>query len=287
MVKQQVPATAEEEQAARREVRRCRWWSRASSCPCAPPPSGTTTDDDGTPREPPTCPPCRERPGAAPITVVDRTGGAPVPYRLAWKWQQDLVARRAAGDIGDTVLLLEHRPTYTMGSSASRDNILFTDDELHDHRIEVVDVDRGGDVTYHGPGQLVGYPIVALDGPRVVDHVRALEELNIRLLAGLDLTGERIEGYTGVWVGSTKVTAIGVRVSTASYVTQHGWATNVEPSMTHWRGIVACGITDEDKTVGSLTGLGVDVDVPTAAGRTAALLGELYETEVVSRTDVP
>lgn len=222
----------------------------------------------------------------SPITVVDRTGGAAVPYQLAWRWQKDLVARRAAGEIGDTVLLLEHRPTYTMGTQAMRDNVLFSDAELDEHGIEIVDVDRGGDVTYHGPGQLVGYPILQLDGPRVVDHVRALEELNIRLLGRYGLVGERIPDYTGVWVGRTKVTAIGVRVS-AGWVTQHGWATNVAPSMVHWNGIVACGITDEDKSVGSLTSLGAATSVPEAASATAELLGELYDTQLQVRTDVP
>lgn len=222
----------------------------------------------------------------APITVVDRTAGAPVPYRLAWRWQRDLVTRRAAGEIGDTVLLLEHRPTYTMGKQAARENILFSDVELDEYGIEVVDVDRGGDVTYHGPGQLVGYPIMQLDGPRVVDHVRALEELNIRVLAQHGLTGERIPDYTGVWVGRLKVTAIGVRVS-AGWVTQHGWATNVAPAMGHWNGIVACGITDEDKSVGSFASLGVDTTVTDVATATAEQLSKLYEIDVDIRTDVP
>lgn len=222
-----------------------------------------------------------------PLTVVDRSGGSPVPHRLAWRWQQDLVARRAAGEIGDTVLLLEHRPVFTLGGRADSDHLLFDDRQLAEHGIEVVEVDRGGDVTYHGPGQLVGYPILALDGPRVVDHVRALEELNIRLLATLGVTGERAEGHTGVWVGRQKLTAIGVRVTTARWVTQHGWATNVAPAMDHWRGIVACGITDPDRTVGSLAMLGVATDVPTVAAATTTLLGELYETELVVRDDVP
>ena len=233
-----------------------------------------------------TAPADLSRDGDSPLTVVDRTGGEPVPYRLAWRWQKDLVTRRAAGEIGDTILLLEHRPTYTMGKQASRDNILFSDAELEEHGIKVVDVDRGGDVTYHGPGQLVGYPIIALDGPRVVDHVRALEELNIQLLARHGLTGERIPDYTGVWVGRTKVTAIGVRVS-AGWITQHGWATNVAPSMVHWNGIVACGITDADKSVGSLASLGVDRTVAEVASETADVLGDLYATDVVMRTDVP
>ena len=224
--------------------------------------------------------------GDAPITVVDRTGGAPVPYRLAWRWQRELVARRAAGEIGDTVLLLEHRPTYTMGKQAAREHVLLSDGELAEHGIEVVDVDRGGDVTYHGPGQLVGYPVLQLDGPRVVDHVRALEELNIRLLDRYGLVGERIPHFTGVWVGREKVTAIGVRVS-AGWVTQHGWATNVAPSTAHWDGIIACGITDEDKTVGSLASLGVATDVPDVAAHTTALLAELYATDVVQTDVVP
>lgn len=222
-----------------------------------------------------------------PLTVVDRTGGAAIPYRLAWRWQQDLVARRAAGRIGDTVLLLEHRPVFTLGTKADRANLLFGQAELAAHGIELVDVDRGGDITYHGPGQLVGYPILALDGPRVVDHVRALEQLNIGLLATHGVDGERIEGYTGVWVGDRKLTAIGVRVSSAAWVTQHGWATNVSPAMDHWRGIVACGIEDPDRTVGSLAGLGVTTAVTDVAATTTRLLGELYETEVISRTDVP
>ena len=221
-----------------------------------------------------------------PVTVVDRTGGAPVPYRLAWRWQRDLVARRAAGELGDTVLLLEHRPTYTMGKQADRSNILFSDAELDEHGIEVVEVDRGGDVTYHGPGQLVGYPILQLDGPRVVDHVRALEELNLRLLDRYGHVGMRIPDYTGVWVGNEKLTAIGVRVSDG-WVTQHGWATNVTPSMAHWNGIVACGITDADKTVGSLASLGVEATVGQVASTTTDLLGELYDTEVTVRTDLP
>ena len=235
---------------------------------------------------PRTAPPALRADRGAPITVVDRTGGEPVPYRLAWRWQRDLVARRAAGEIGDTVLLLEHRPTYTMGKQAERANILFSDAELTEHGIEVVDVDRGGDVTYHGPGQLVGYPIMRLDGPRVVDHVRALEDLNIRVLDRYGLTGERIAGYTGVWVAHEKVTAIGVRVSDG-WVTQHGWATNVAPSTTHWRGIVACGITDHDKTVGSLASLGAVTAVDEVAELTTALLGELYESDVAVREDVP
>ncbi len=223
----------------------------------------------------------------APITVIDCTGGEPVPYDVAWAWQKDLVARRAADEVGDTVLLLEHPPTFTMGKQAKRQNVLFDDATLDTRGISMVDVDRGGDVTYHGPGQLVGYPILKLDGPRVVDHVRALEALNIAVLAELGLAGDRIPDYTGVWVGTTKVTAIGVRVSTAAYITQHGWATNVAPDMDDWAGIVACGITDEDKSVGSLVSLGVDTSVAEVAAATVRHLRSLYETDVTVTTVRP
>ena len=222
----------------------------------------------------------------APLTVVDCTAGPPVPYATGWAWQRSLVERRRAGEVGDTVLLLEHPPTYTLGRQAERANVLLGDAELDARGIELVEVDRGGDVTYHGPGQLVGYPVVKLDGPRVVDHVRALERLNVAVLAEHGLDAGTIPGFTGVWVGSTKVTAIGVRVS-GRWVTQHGWATNVHPSLDDFAGIVACGITDPDKSVGSLASLGVDVDVPAVAEATSRLLGEAYEADVVRRTDLP
>lgn len=223
----------------------------------------------------------------APLTVVDCTAGPPVPYATGWAWQRELVARRRTGEVGDTVLLLEHPSTYTLGRQADRANVLLSDAELDARGIELVEVDRGGDVTHHGPGQLVGYPVVALDGPRVVDHVRALEQLNIAVLAEHGLQAGTIEGYTGVWVDSTKVTAIGVRV-TGRWVTQHGWATNVHTSMHDFAGIVACGITDPDKSVGSLATLGVDTSVAAVAAVTIARLAAQYETsvEVVSPEDV-
>lgn len=215
----------------------------------------------------------------APLTVVDCTAGPPVPYATGWAWQRELVARRRAGDVGDTVLLLEHPPTYTLGRQADRANVLLSDAELTARGIELVEVDRGGDVTHHGPGQLVGYPVVCLDGPRVVDHVRALEDLNVAVLAEHGLEAGTIPDFTGVWVGSTKVTAIGVRV-TGRWVTQHGWATNVHTSMDDFAGIVACGITDPDKSVGSLATLGVDTTVPAVAAITTERLAALYDTAV-------
>jgi lipoate-protein ligase B len=226
-------------------------------------------------RRPPGDPQTLRADRGAPLTVVDCTTGPPVPYRVAWDWQRDLVERRADGTIGDTVLLLEHPATHTLGRQADRANVLLDDEQLAARGIELVEVDRGGDVTHHGPGQLVGYPVLRLDGPRVVDHVRALEEVNLRVLAGYGLEGERVDGFTGVWVGTTKVTAIGVRVGRA-WTTQHGWATNVHTDMDDFATIVACGITDPDRTVGSLATLGVTASVPDVATATVAAIGGTY-----------
>jgi lipoyl(octanoyl) transferase len=177
-----------------------------------------------------------------------------VEYRRAWEMQQDLAAERAAGTIGDTVLLLEHPPVYTLGRRASTTNVLLDDASLSAAGIDVVAVDRGGDVTYHGPGQLVVYPLVRLAGQRhVVDFVRALEEVALVALADLGVRGERRDGLTGVWVGREKIVAIGVRVG-AGGVTTHGLALNVDPDLTHFAGIVPCGLATEGVT--SLASLG-------------------------------
>lgn len=214
---------------------------------------------------------------ASPITVV-RAGR--VPYLTAWDWQRDLATRRAAGEVGDVLLLLEHPRVYTLGRRADDTNLVFDEAERARRGIELHRIDRGGDVTYHGPGQLVGYPIFRLDGPRVVDHVRALEELNLRVAAGYGITGERVDGFSGVWVGTHKVTAIGVHVS-AGFVTTHGWATNVTTDLSDFDGIVPCGIDDPDKGVASLASLGADATLHDALERTERAVAEVYRAEVV------
>ena len=212
----------------------------------------------------------------APITVV-RAGT--VPYLTAWDWQRDLAARRVADQVGDVLLLLEHPRVYTLGRRADDTNLVFDEAERARRGIELHRIDRGGDVTYHGPGQLVGYPIFRLDGPRVVDHVRALEELNLRVAASYGITGERVEGFSGVWVGRRKVTAVGVHV-TAGYVTTHGWATNVTTDLSDFDGIVPCGIDDPDKGVASLASLGADASVSDAVERTERAVREVYDAAV-------
>jgi lipoate-protein ligase B len=171
-----------------------------------------------------------------------------VPYGEAWELQRRLVAQRRAEAIPDTLVLLEHPPTYTVGRSGSLANVLLDAAARERAGIALYEVDRGGDATYHGPGQVVGYPIVDLRrrGGDVHAHLRAIEELLIRALADFGVAGERDGRYTGVWVGGAKVAAIGVKVSAG--VASHGFALNVDPDFGHWAGIVPCGIRDRGVT---------------------------------------
>ena len=181
-----------------------------------------------------------------------------VPYEEAWERQRELHAARVAGEGPDTLLLLEHPPVYTAGKRT----------EPHERPFDgtpVIDVDRGGKITWHGPGQLVGYPIVRLADPvDVVAHVRRLEAALIEVCGGLGLATERVEGRSGVWVRADgrgpdrKVAAIGVRV--ARGVTMHGFALNCDPDMSAFGNMIPCGIVDAGVT-SLTTELGRDVTV--------------------------
>ena len=168
----------------------------------------------------------------------------PVPYLVALEMQRRLVAARQSGASQDQLLLLEHPPVITVGVSGRhhRDHVLASSSELQECGIEVLDVPRGGDVTYHGPGQLVGYPIIDLRPDRCDVHryVRDLEDVLIRTVALFGVKAERIGGLTGVWVGPDKLAAIGVRLS--RWVTSHGFALNVTTNLDHFRFIVPCGL---------------------------------------------
>ncbi len=173
---------------------------------------------------------------------------APVPYREAYEAQ---IARRSlveTNEAGEALFMLEHAPVFTLGRKADERHLLQSRAALADMGIDVVEVDRGGDVTYHGPGQLVAYPILDLTRRRrsIQWYLRKLEDIVIDFLAEYDLTGERLEGYTGVWVGGAKVAAIGVGIH--NWVTFHGIAINVDPDMEHFRLIVPCGIPDKAVT---------------------------------------
>ena len=171
-------------------------------------------------------------------------------YGKALGIQEKLLALRQAGKIGDIMLLVEHPPVLTVGRRGEYSNILLPTDELKAAGVEIFDVNRGGDVTYHGPGQIVGYPIMDLNdyGRDIKDYVGKIEEIFIRLLKeDYDITARRDEKkYTGVWVGNSKITAIGIAVK--RWVTMHGFAFNVNTELNHFRWINPCGITDKGVT---------------------------------------
>jgi lipoyl(octanoyl) transferase len=169
-----------------------------------------------------------------------------VDYQAAWDLQQELAAARAAGDIGDSLLLLEHPPTYTFGTRGKREHLLAREEDLRAQGMAVLDVDRGGDVTFHGPGQLVGYPIMRLRdrGLKIVRYIRLLEEVVIRVAADYELEAGRQRGYTGVWVGDEKLAAIGTKVD-RNGVTRHGFALNVSTDLAYFAKIIPCGIRDK------------------------------------------
>jgi len=178
-----------------------------------------------------------------------------VPYGEALQIQTQLVEDRRAGRIPDTFLLLQHPHVITLGVHGGREHIVATSARLEQLGVEVFDTGRGGDVTYHGPGQIVGYPIMDLRPDRCDVHryVRDLEEVMIRVTADHGHQAGRIKGLTGAWVGSEKIGAIGVRIS--RWITSHGFAYNVSTDLVFFRLIVPCGITDRGVTsIERLTG---------------------------------
>jgi lipoate-protein ligase B len=169
-------------------------------------------------------------------------------YRACWNMQEALFRQRSGGEIPDILLLTEHDPVYTIGRTGDDNHLLAGEEELRQMGITVVHNDRGGDITYHGPGQLVGYPILdlhefALDLHR---YLRGLEEVIIRTLSTYDVKGERIGGYTGVWVGGEKICAIGIKAS--RWITMHGFALNVNLDLAPFGRIIPCGIFERGVT---------------------------------------
>lgn len=163
-------------------------------------------------------------------------------YEWCWSLQQRICVSRAQGRIGDVLLFTEHEHVYTIGRAGNPDHLLARDDELRSRRISVHYTDRGGDITYHGPGQLVGYPILDLHGFSLDLHryLRDIEEAVIRTLSGYGIHGRRLAGYTGVWVGNEKICAIGIK--SARWITMHGFALNVSTDLSYFRHIIPCGI---------------------------------------------
>ena len=183
--------------------------------------------------------------GAAQVRVV-RLGRT--RYRECWDLQRALFARRAAGELTDLLLLTEHEHVYTLGTGSDVHHLLASEAELSERGIDVVAVDRGGDITYHGPGQLVGYPLLDLHAYTRDLHwyLRRLEEVIIRVLEGFHVSGSRLEGYTGVWVGGEKICAIGIKAS--RWITMHGFALNVNTDLSFFDRIIPCGIFERGVT---------------------------------------
>lgn len=206
-----------------------------------------------------------------------------IQYQEAWNYQQELhdeikaiklsnrnleVTDRAYQDPKHYLLFCEHPPVYTLGKSGSIDHLLLNKQELEEQGFDYYKINRGGDITYHGPGQIVGYPILDLDRffTDIHRYVRYLEEAVILTLKDYGIESVRIEGYTGVWLPETedeplrKICAIGVHLS--RWVTMHGFAFNVNTNLSHFKNIIPCGIEEDDKDVTSLaTEIGKTVDI--------------------------
>jgi lipoyl(octanoyl) transferase len=204
-----------------------------------------------------------------------------VPYAEGLQIQEQLVAERQAGRIVDVLLVLEHEPVFTMGRNSRAENVLLSPEALRAQGYEIFETGRGGDVTYHGPGQVVGYPILELPPDRrdVHRYVRDLEEVMIRACADYGIAAQRIAGKTGAWVGTEKVGAIGVRI--ARWVTSHGFALNVANDLAPFSLIVPCGIRDHGVT--SLARLlGREVAVDQASVRVAAHVADVFDLDIVA-----
>jgi lipoyl(octanoyl) transferase len=202
-----------------------------------------------------------------------------VDYSAGLELQWEKVAARKAGAIPDTLLLLEHPHVYTLGRNARREHVLVSTEFLKSRGAEVFETDRGGDVTYHGPGQLVGYPIIDLTRHRrdIAWYMRSLEEVFIRVAADYGIEAGRVPGATGVWVGSEKLVAMGVHIS--RWITSHGFAFNVNTDLRYFDWIVPCGL--RDKGVTSLARLlGHPFEISEVANRVVKTFGQIFEVEM-------
>ncbi len=219
-----------------------------------------------------------------------------IAYAEAWAYQErlhtELISRKRKGEEPSVrthyLLFCEHPPVYTLGKSGSIDHLLMSEEELRERGVDFFRINRGGDITYHGPGQIVGYPIFDLDGffTDVHRYVRYLEEAVIRTLAEYGIEAGRVEKYTGVWLPAKgflpqrKICAIGVHLS--RWVTLHGFALNVNTDLSFFRGIVPCGIQEEGKDVTSMQmELGREVDVEEVKAKLKRHFAELFEFEFV------
>jgi lipoyl(octanoyl) transferase len=205
-----------------------------------------------------------------------------VDYGEAFRIQQDLVARRKRSEIPDQLIMVEHPHVITMGRNGHQENVLAGEELLKRAGVAFELTDRGGDVTYHGPGQIVGYPILDLREWKrdVVAYVRGLEQAIIDGLAQFAIVGGRLEGATGVWVDGAKVAAIGVHIS--RWITSHGFALNLDTDLSYFRYIVPCGLT---KPVTSMRALGSNATRAEVIAALSASFGRHFEVDIHVRTE--
>lgn len=203
-------------------------------------------------------------------------------FARCWELQRTLFDQRLRKEIPDTLLLVQHPHTYTIGKTGSQSHLLLNQKALDDRKIALFEIDRGGDITYHGPGQIVGYPILDLnDGYRDVHrYLRDLEETIIRTLSDFGVAAGRQDGLTGVWIEDRKICAIGVKVT--RWITMHGFAFNVNPDLSFFGDIVPCGITDK-----SVTSLAKETGQPTSTERVVERLllhfGDVFRRRMVKQ----
>lgn len=210
-----------------------------------------------------------------------------IDYETAWKLQDLYAAQIAEGTRPPTLLLLEHPHVYTFGRKGNAENLLWNETQLKEKGISTYWVDRGGDVTYHGPGQLVGYPLIPLGRlnqdnrlPETdyVGYIRKLEEMLIRVLGQFGVTGMQRPGKSGVWIQQhppAKIAAIGVKVDVKG-ITRHGFALNVNPNMEYWNGIIPCGLTEPVISLADL------LDPVPSMDEVKANLGEIFRQVIES-----
>ena len=210
------------------------------------------------------------------VTALEVRDLGLIPYTEALALQADLVVRRRAGEIPDQLLLLQHPHVITLGSASSRSHVLADESRRRDLGIDLIDVGRGGDVTYHGPGQLVAYPIFDLKPDRkdVHQYLRDLEAVLVRTLDEIGIRAEPVPDLTGVWVDGRKIAAIGVRVS-SGWITSHGFALNVSNDLSYFETIVPCGIQDVSVTSVSQE-LGRKVGVTELVGGVTQAFSEVF-----------
>lgn len=201
-----------------------------------------------------------------------------IEYAKAFEWQRTLVEQRKQELIPDQLLLLEHPHTITLGRNGHAENLLASEPALRSAGIAFHFSDRGGDITYHGPGQVVGYPIFNLTGWKrdVRLYVRSIEQVLIDTLADFGITAGRLEGCTGVWVEGKKIGAIGVHIS--RWITSHGFALNVNTDLSYFGYIVPCGLT---KPVTSMAQLGVDATTSEVHAKLARAFGHEFDREIL------